>query len=65
MLLSAARTAVFSFTKAKEASTREKDLFRSVKVKSSDMHVDHFGLYYRCSPNIIGGRFVCFLITGH
>ncbi|XP_014065438.1 nuclear export mediator factor NEMF isoform X1 [Salmo salar] len=29
----AARTAVFSFMKAREASTREKDLFRSVKVR--------------------------------
>lgn len=28
----AARTAVLSFMKAKESSTREKDLFRSVKV---------------------------------
>lgn len=30
----AARTAVLSFMKAKESSTREKDLFRSVKVKN-------------------------------
>ena len=32
LFLPAARTAVLSFTKAKEASTRERDLFRSVKV---------------------------------
>lgn len=33
LFLPAARTAVLSFMKAKETSTREKDLFRSVKVK--------------------------------
>lgn len=33
LLLPAARTAVLSFMKAKETSAREKDLYRSVKVK--------------------------------
>lgn len=33
LFLPAARTAVLSFMKAKETSAREKDLYRSVKVK--------------------------------
>lgn len=35
LFLPAARTAVLSFMKAKETSAREKDLFRSVKVRKS------------------------------
>lgn len=38
VFLPAARTAVLNFMKAKEASLREKDLFRSVKVKRLFSH---------------------------
>uniref|UniRef100_A0A3Q2QMM5 Ribosome quality control complex subunit NEMF n=1 Tax=Fundulus heteroclitus TaxID=8078 RepID=A0A3Q2QMM5_FUNHE len=43
----AARTAVLSFIKAKDASSREKDLFRSVKVKKSI----HTPLFHRLSSH--------------
>uniref|UniRef100_A0A673C8Y5 Ribosome quality control complex subunit NEMF n=1 Tax=Sphaeramia orbicularis TaxID=375764 RepID=A0A673C8Y5_9TELE len=47
----AARTAVFSFMKAKEASTREKDLFRSVK--DTDLSRNVPGKVKVSAPNLL------------
>ncbi|XP_023133201.1 ribosome quality control complex subunit NEMF [Amphiprion ocellaris] len=50
----AARTAVFSFMKAKEASTREKDLFRSVK--DSDLSRNMPGKVKVSAPNLLAAK---------
>uniref|UniRef100_A0A8D3BAM7 Ribosome quality control complex subunit NEMF n=1 Tax=Scophthalmus maximus TaxID=52904 RepID=A0A8D3BAM7_SCOMX len=50
----AARTAVFSFMKAKEASTREKDLFRSVK--DMDLFRNMPGKVKVSAPNLLAAK---------
>ncbi|XP_069008555.1 ribosome quality control complex subunit NEMF [Embiotoca jacksoni] len=50
----AARTAVLSFMKAKEASTREKDLFRSVK--DSDLSRNMPGKVKVSAPNLLAAK---------
>uniref|UniRef100_A0A4W6EQZ6 Ribosome quality control complex subunit NEMF n=1 Tax=Lates calcarifer TaxID=8187 RepID=A0A4W6EQZ6_LATCA len=50
----AARTAVFSFMKAKEASTREKDLFRSVK--DTDLSRNMPGKVKVSAPNLLAAK---------
>ncbi|XP_053191485.1 ribosome quality control complex subunit NEMF-like [Scomber japonicus] len=50
----AARTAVLSFMKAKEASTREKDLFRSVK--DSDLSRNIPGKVKVSAPNLLASK---------
>ncbi|XP_041809091.1 nuclear export mediator factor Nemf-like [Chelmon rostratus] len=50
----AARTAVFSFMKAKEASTREKDLFRSVK--DTDLSRNVPGKVKVSAPNLLAAK---------
>ncbi|XP_028250926.1 ribosome quality control complex subunit NEMF [Parambassis ranga] len=50
----AARTAVFSFMKAKEASSREKDLFRSVK--DSDLSRNMPGKVKVSAPNLLAAK---------
>uniref|UniRef100_A0A8C4GK25 Ribosome quality control complex subunit NEMF n=1 Tax=Dicentrarchus labrax TaxID=13489 RepID=A0A8C4GK25_DICLA len=50
----AARTAVFSFMKAKEASTREKDLFRSVK--DTDLSRNIPGKVKVSAPNLLAAK---------
>nr|XP_019953624.1 PREDICTED: nuclear export mediator factor NEMF isoform X1 [Paralichthys olivaceus] len=50
----AARTAVLSFMKAKEASTREKDLFRSVK--DSDLFRNMPGKVKVSAPNLLAAK---------
>ncbi|XP_067470744.1 ribosome quality control complex subunit NEMF-like isoform X2 [Thunnus thynnus] len=50
----AARTAVFSFLKAKEASTREKDLFRSVK--DTDLSRNIPGKVKVSAPNLLAAK---------
>uniref|UniRef100_A0A7N6AXY8 Ribosome quality control complex subunit NEMF n=1 Tax=Anabas testudineus TaxID=64144 RepID=A0A7N6AXY8_ANATE len=54
VLLPAARTAVFSFMKAKEASTREKDLFRSVK--DTDLSRNMPGKVKVSAPNLLAAK---------
>ncbi|XP_056151602.1 ribosome quality control complex subunit NEMF-like [Lampris incognitus] len=50
----AARTAVFSFMKAKEASVREKDLFRSVK--DTDLSRNMPGKVKVSAPNLLAAK---------
>uniref|UniRef100_A0A673ZDT5 Ribosome quality control complex subunit NEMF n=1 Tax=Salmo trutta TaxID=8032 RepID=A0A673ZDT5_SALTR len=50
----AARTAVFSFMKAREASTREKDLFRSVK--DTDLARNIPGKVKVSAPNLMAAK---------
>lgn len=50
----AARTAVFSFMKAKDASTREKDLFRSVK--DADLSRNMPGKVKVSAPNLLAAK---------
>ncbi|XP_040916388.1 nuclear export mediator factor NEMF-like [Toxotes jaculatrix] len=50
----AARTAVLSFMKAKEASTREKDLFRSVK--DTDLSRNMPGKVKVSAPNLLAAK---------
>lgn len=50
----AARTAVFSFMKAKETSTREKDLFRSVK--DTDLSRNVPGKVKVSAPNLLAAK---------
>uniref|UniRef100_A0A8C7H9R4 Ribosome quality control complex subunit NEMF n=1 Tax=Oncorhynchus kisutch TaxID=8019 RepID=A0A8C7H9R4_ONCKI len=50
----AARTAVFSFMKAREASTREKDLFRSVK--DTDLSRNIPGKVKVSAPNLMAAK---------
>ncbi|KAK6304137.1 hypothetical protein J4Q44_G00247230, partial [Coregonus suidteri] len=50
----AARTAVFSFMKAREASTREKDLFRSVK--DTDLSRNIPGKVKVSAPNLLAAK---------
>ncbi|XP_071353890.1 ribosome quality control complex subunit NEMF [Trachinotus anak] len=50
----AARTAVFSFMKAKEASNREKDLFRSVK--DTDLSRNMPGKVKVSAPNLLAAK---------
>ncbi|CAK6971511.1 nuclear export mediator factor NEMF-like isoform X2 [Scomber scombrus] len=50
----AARTAVFSFMKAREASTREKDLFRSVK--DTDLSRNIPGKVKVSAPNLLASK---------
>ncbi|KAM9842428.1 ribosome quality control complex subunit NEMF [Aulostomus maculatus] len=50
----AARTAVFSFLKAKETSTREKDLFRSVK--DTDLSRNMPGKVKVSAPNLLAAK---------
>ncbi|XP_012682273.2 nuclear export mediator factor NEMF [Clupea harengus] len=50
----AARTAVFSFMRAKEATTREKDLFRSVK--DTDLSRNIPGKVKVSAPNILAAK---------
>ncbi|KAM7376005.1 hypothetical protein PAMP_005758 [Pampus punctatissimus] len=50
----AARTAVFSFMKAKESSTREKDLFRSVK--DTDLSRNMPGKVKVSAPNLLAAK---------
>uniref|UniRef100_A0A673ZEH9 Ribosome quality control complex subunit NEMF n=1 Tax=Salmo trutta TaxID=8032 RepID=A0A673ZEH9_SALTR len=53
-VLPAARTAVFSFMKAREASTREKDLFRSVK--DTDLARNIPGKVKVSAPNLMAAK---------
>uniref|UniRef100_A0A4W4EP04 Ribosome quality control complex subunit NEMF n=1 Tax=Electrophorus electricus TaxID=8005 RepID=A0A4W4EP04_ELEEL len=50
----AARTAVFSFMRAKESSTREKDLFRSVK--DTDLSRNMPGKVKVSAPNLLAAK---------
>ncbi|KAL0969617.1 hypothetical protein UPYG_G00229890 [Umbra pygmaea] len=50
----AARTAVLSFTKARDASTREKDLFRSVK--DTDLSRNMPGKVKVSAPNLLAAK---------
>ncbi|XP_062324642.1 ribosome quality control complex subunit NEMF-like [Osmerus eperlanus] len=50
----AARTAVFSFMKARESSTREKDLFRSVK--DTDLSRNMPGKVKVSAPNLLAAK---------